>query len=265
MPRRARLSVAGNPHHVVQRGNNRSPCFFSERDYRFYLSCLREEAERYRCAVHAYVLNPDHVHLLVTPDSEDALSLMMRSLGSRYVHYINHVQRRTGTLWEGRYRSSIIESERYLLTCYRYIELDPIRLRLVAHPADYPWSSYRCHALGYGDSVIRDHPLYRALGATPEARALAYRELFRDPITEREIAEIRTSWKAGLVLGGDSFKNEIERIVERPVRPGKCGRPRKSESSWVIVERKYAVSGQGKEPLLASEPENGLRPGVSDS
>jgi putative transposase len=248
MPRRARLKVAGNPHHVVQRGNNRADCFFSEKDYRFYLCCLRELAEGYRCAVHAYVLNPNHVHLLVTPETEDALSLMMRSLSSRYAQYVNHVYRRSGTLWEGRYRSSIIESERYLLTCYRYIELDPIRLRLVAHPGDYAWSSYRCHALGNSDGVIRDHPLYRALGATPEARALAYRELFRHPITEQEIAEIRTSWKTGLVLGGDSFKNEIERIVERPVRPGKGGRPKKTESGWISVERNHAAPDQGNTP-----------------
>lgn len=235
MPRRARLKVAGNPHHVVQRGNNRSRCFFSDRDYRFYLYCLREDAERYHCAVHAYVLNPDHVHLLVTPDTEDTLSLMMRSLGSRYVQHVNHAYKRTGTLWEGRYKSSIIDSERYLLTCYRYIELDPVRLRLVAHPADYPWSSYGCHARGLASGVVRDHPLYLGLGATPEARARAYRELFRHPIGEREIAEIRTSWRTGLVLGRDTFKDEIERVVARPVRPGKCGRPRKMEGSSLAV------------------------------
>jgi putative transposase len=226
MPRRARLSVAGNPHHVVQRGNNRACCFFSERDYRFYLGCIQEEAENHRCAVHAYVLNPDHVHLLVTPDTEDALSPMMRSLGSRYVQYVNHVHRRTGTLWAGRFRSSIIDSERYLLTCYRYIELDPVRLGLVVHPGDYRWSSYGCHARGFASSLIRDHPLFLALGATREERARAYRELFGRPIGEREIAEIRTSWKTGLVLGGDTFKDEIERVVARPVRPGKCGRPK---------------------------------------
>ena len=237
MPRRARLSVAGNPHHVVQRGNNRSLCFFSERDYRFYLSCVQEEAERYRCAVHAYVLNPDHVHLLVTPDSEDALSLMMRSLGSRYVQCVNHVHRRTGTLWEGRFRSSIIDSERYLLTCYRYIELDPVRLGLVVHPGDYRWSSYGCHAGEFASSLIRDHPLFLALGATPEERARAYRELLRHPIGEREIAEIRTSWKTGLVLGGDTFKDEIERVVARSVRPGKCGRPRKTDGSGVVADQ----------------------------
>jgi putative transposase len=235
VPRRARLTITGIPHHVVQRGNNRSPCFFSDRDYRFYLSCLQEEAERYHCAVHAYVLNPDHVHLLVTPDTEDALSLMMRTLGSRYVQYVNHVHQRSGTLWEGRFRSSIIDSEHYLLTCYRYIELDPIRLSLVAHPGDYPWSSYGCHARGLASSLIRDHPLYLGLGATPDARAHAYRELFRHRISEREIAEIRTSWKTGLVLGGDTFKDEIERIAARSVRRGRGGRPRKAQGNHPAI------------------------------
>jgi putative transposase len=237
MPRRARLSVADNPHHVIQRGNNRLPCFFSDRDYRFYLCCLQEEAERYRCAVHAYVLNPNHVHLLVTPDTEDALSLMMRSLGSRYVQHVNHVCGRTGTLWEGRFKSSLVDSERYLLTCYRYIELDPVRLRLVTHPADYPWSSYGCHARSASNHVVRDHPLYLGLGATPKERAIAYRELFRQQIDDRVISEIRASVSVGLVLGGDPFKDEIERIAARGARPGKCGRPRNVESPGVIAEQ----------------------------
>lgn len=235
MPRRARLSVAGNPHHVLQRGHNRSPCFFSEREYRFYLCCLKEEADRYGCAIHAYVLSPDHVHLLVTPDTGDALALMMRGLGSRYVQYVNHVYRRTGTLWEGRFRSSLVDSERYLLTCYRYIELDPLRLRLVTDPGEYRWSSYGYHARGAENSIIRDHPLYLALGTTPEERALAYRELFRRRIDDRELEEIRRSVNVGLVLGADPFKNEIERIVARRVRPGRCGRPRKTEDNDAIV------------------------------
>lgn len=228
MPRRVRLTVTGIVHHVIQRGNNRSPCFFLDKDYRFYLCCLQEEAERYCCAVHAYVLNPDHVHLLVTPETGDALSLMMRNLGSRYVQHVNQVHHRTGTLWEGRFKSCIVESERYLLTCYRYIESDPIRLRLVTDPAHYPWSSYGCHARGAANSVIRDHPLYLGLGVTPEERARAYRELFRHPIDDRVLNEIRRSVNAGLVLGGDPFKDDIEHLLARRVRPGKCGRPRKA-------------------------------------
>jgi putative transposase len=243
MPRRARLSIAGIPHHVIQRGHNRSPCFFSDRDYRFYLCYLNEEADRSGCAIHAYVLNPNHVHLLVTPDTEDALAMMMRGLGGRYVQYVNHVHRRTGTLWEGRFKSSLVDSERYLLTCYRYIELDPVRLRLVTDPGDYPWSSYGCHARGIRNGVIRDHPLYLALGAAPEERTLAYRELFRYRIDDRELNEISMSVSLGLVLGGDPFKDEIERVVARRVRPGRSGRPRKTEGGGAIAEQMGIASG----------------------
>ena len=247
MPRRARLTVVGVPHLVIQRGNNRSPCFFSDRDYRFYLICLRDRAEHYGCSVHAYFLNPGYVKLLVTPYSKDALSLMMRSLSSRYAQHVNHVHQRTGSLWGGRFKSSIVDSEHYLLTCYRYIELDPVRSRMVTDPANYPWSSYDCHARGVRDSVIHDHPLFLRLGATPQVRALAYRELFRHPIDDRELGEIRSAVNVGLVLGGDAFKDEIERVVARRVRPGRSGRPRKTEGSGTRVDTVHA-----REELVAS-------------
>jgi len=247
MPRRARLTVVGIPHLVIQRGNNRSPCFFSDRDYRFYLICLRDRAEHYGCSVHAYFLNPGYVELLVTPYSKDALSLMMRSLSSRYAQHVNHVHQRTGSLWGGRFKSSIVDSEHYLLTCYRYIELDPVRSGLVTDPANYPWSSYGCHARGIGNSVIRDHPLFLRLGATPQERAFAYRELFRHPIDDRELGEIRSAVNVGLVLGGDAFKDEIERVVARRVRPGRSGRPRKTEGSGTRVDTVHA-----REELVAS-------------
>jgi len=227
MPRRARLRVAGVPHHVIQRGNNRSPSFFADEDYRFYLICLQRGAERYQCAIHAYVLMTNHVHLLVSPGTEDGLSLMMRYVGSRYVQYVNYVYDRTGTLWEGRFRSSLIESERYLLTCYRYIESSPVRARIVGSPGQYPWSSYAHHAAGREDRVVRDHPIYVALGTTPYERQRAYRELFRQPLDSEELEEIRASVNEGLVLGGDRFKDAIERAAARRVRPGNGGRPRK--------------------------------------
>lgn len=233
MPRRARLRVAGVPHHVIQRGNNRSPCFFAEEDYRFYLRCLHEGADRYECAIHAYVLMTNHVHLLVSPAGEEALSLLMRYLGSRYVQYVNCVYQRTGTLWEGRFKSSLIDSARYLLTCYRYIELNPVRARMAASPTDYPWSSYRYHAEGCVNEVIQDHRLYLELGATQIERQLAYRELFRHQLDDKELAEIRTSVNGGLVLGEERFKDEIEGVVARRVRPGRGGRPRKTEGRGV--------------------------------
>ncbi len=233
MPRRARIKVAGIPHHVIQRGNNRSPCFFAEEDYRFYLQCLLEGADRYECAIHAYVLMTNHVHLLVSPAGEDALSLMMRYLGSRYVQYVNHAYRRTGTLWEGRFKSSLIDSERYLLTCYRYIELNPVRARMVASPSDYRWSSYGYHAEGREDPMIQDHRLFLELGTSNPQRQHAYRELFCHHLDDKDLAQIRTSVNGGLVLGEERFKDEIEGMVARRVRPGQSGRPRKYTRSSV--------------------------------
>lgn len=142
MPRQARIRHGGAPQHIIQRGNNLSACFFSEDDYRFYLESIAAGAARYHCAIYAYVPMTNHVHLLATPGDNEGLSLMMRYLGSRYVCYINTVYRRSGTLWEGRYKPCVIDSERYLLTCFRYIEFNPVRAGMVAVPSDYPWSSY---------------------------------------------------------------------------------------------------------------------------
>jgi len=142
MARKPRVFLQGVAQHVVQRGNNREPCFFAEADYQFYLECLAESATKYACQLHAYVLMTNHVHLLVTPENESSLSGMMQSLGRRYVRYVNHTYKRTGTLWEGRYKSSLVQSENYLLTCSRYIELNPVRANMVETPAEYRWSSY---------------------------------------------------------------------------------------------------------------------------
>jgi putative transposase len=235
MPRRPRLKVAGVPHHVIQRGNNRSPCFFADEDYRFYLLCLQKGATRYQCAIHAYVLMTNHVHLVVSPGTEDGLSLMMRYVGSRYVQYVNYVYSRTGTLWEGRFRSNLIESDRYLLACYRYIESNPVRARIVESAAGYPWSSYGYHAAGRENKVVQDHPIYVALGKTPHERQRAYRELFRQPVDDMELDEFRASVNGGLVLGGDRFKDAIEQAVARPVRPSKGGRPKKADARRAVT------------------------------
>ncbi|MGH8647962.1 MAG: transposase [Burkholderiales bacterium] len=220
---------------MIQRGKNRESCFFADEDYRFYLLCLQKGATRYQCAIHAYVLMTNHVHLLVNPGTEDGLSLMMRYVGSRYVQYVNYVYSRTGTLWEGRFRSNPIESERYLLACYRYIESNPVRARIVETPAKYPWSSYAHHAEGRENKVIQDHPIYVALGSTPWERQHAYRDLFRQPMDDKELEEIRASVNAGLVLGGDRFKDVIEQAVARPVRPAKGGRPRKADGRRAVT------------------------------
>jgi len=160
MARKPRFNLVGQPQHVIQRGNNREACFYAAQDYRFYLCCVGEAARKFACDVHAYVLMTNHVHLLVTPRAEQAIGNLMQSVGRRYVRYINHVYRRTGTLWEGRYKASLIDSERYLLACYRYIELNPVRAAMVASPAQYRWSSYRCNAVGKTDTLITPHVQY---------------------------------------------------------------------------------------------------------
>lgn len=224
MPRRARITVAGVPHHVVQRGHNREATFFADEDYLAYLHSLKEGAQRYRCAIHAYALMTNHVHLLVTPASEDGLSRLMRYLGSRYVQYVNFVYKRRGTLWEGRFKSSLVDQEQYLLSCYRYIELNPVRANMVEQPQDYRWSSYASHGMGKSDDLIEDHPLYVALGDTTETRRAAYRALFRYQMEDAEIAEIRTSLNKGLAVGAERFKDQIETVMARSVRPGQAGR-----------------------------------------
>jgi len=146
MPRRARLAVPGIPWHIIQRGNNREACFYDEMDYRYYLQALEEQADKYHCRIHAYVLMTNHVHLLLTPEETDSAALLMKHLGQRYVQYINRTYRRSGTLWEGRFKSCLAQDETYVLTCHRYIELNPVRANMVDHPRDYPWSSYRANA-----------------------------------------------------------------------------------------------------------------------
>jgi REP-associated tyrosine transposase len=181
MPRLPRYSLPGVPQHVIQRGHNRQPIFFQEDDYRFYLTCLQETTARHATAVHAYVLMTNHVHVLMTPHQPHSIAKVMQALGRRYVPYINATYQRTGTLWEGRYRASLVDADRYLLACYRYIELNPVRAGMVQHPTAYPWSSYRWHACGQHDPVITDHTLYLALGSTVQARHTAYQVLCQHP------------------------------------------------------------------------------------
>src|SRR5699024_2265711 len=177
MPRQPRYNITDVPQHVIQRGNNRQPVFFAGNDYLVYLEQLGEAAAKHQCDIHAYVLMTNHVHLLMTPHKPDGIAKTMQSLGRRYVYYVNRTQQRTGTLWEGRYRASLIDSTRYLLACYRYIELNPVRAEMVAQPADYRWSSYRAHAMGQLDALITDREEYLSLGHTPNERQRAYCDL----------------------------------------------------------------------------------------
>jgi putative transposase len=233
VPRKPRFILPGVPQHVIQRGNNREPCFLAEQDYLRYLEDLQASAEKQSCRIHAYVLMTNHVHLLVTPMQEQAIAEMMQALGRRYVYYINKTYRRTGTLWEGRYKASLIDSEAYLLTCMRYIELNPVRPRMVKHAGEYKWSSYGANAQGREDSLITPHPLYTALGETAADRQHAYRELFRHHLDNTLLHEIRDALNHELVLGRSYFKDKIEAMTQRQTRLGAPGRPRVEEEAGV--------------------------------
>lgn len=219
MARLPRYSLPGQPQHVIQRGNNRTALFADEPDYRFFIECLAEACVRHECRVHAYVLMTNHVHLLMTPDREDAIGKVMQSVGRRYVQYFNYTYQRTGTLWEGRYRATPIETERYLLTCCRYIELNPVRARMVPDPEKYQWSSYGCNATGRADRLVTAHSEYLALGRNDTERQMNYRSLFRDGIVESTITAIRNATNKGWALGDDRFQDEIEKLLARRTRP----------------------------------------------
>jgi putative transposase len=225
MPRRARLSLPGIPWHIIQRGNNRSACFYAEEDYRRYLDTLKEQAEKYDCLVHAYVLMTNHVHLLLTPEKEQSASLLMKHLGQRYVQYINRTYKRSGTLWEGRFRSCLTQSEDYVLACYRYIELNPVRANMVNHPRQYPWSSYRINAEGKRSELITPHEEYKRLDRTDVTRREAYRNLFKAHIEPELVNDIRRSTNGNFALGSERFKKEISDMLKRRVSPGNAGRP----------------------------------------
>jgi putative transposase len=228
MARQPRYVLPGQPQHVIQRGNNRDVIFVSGADYRFYLEKLKDACDRTGCEVHAYVLMTNHVHLLMTPQDENSLGRAMQSLGRRYVQYFNHRYRRTGTLWEGRYRATLIDAENYLLTCYRYIELNPVRADMVSHPANYPWSSYRSNALGQSDILVSEHALYRRLGTNDKERCHRYRALFDHSIGNETLQTIREATNKAWVLGNDRFRTRIEDLVNRQTAPKTRGGDRKS-------------------------------------
>ena len=231
MPRKPRFNLPGIPQHVIQRGNNREPCFYDRSDYRCYLDGLAEVGKKFCCSIHAYVLMTNHVHLLVSSSVDYGISQMMQALGRRYVYHVNHHYGRTGTLWEGRYKASLVDSDAYLLTCMRYIELNPVRANMVVHPGDYRWSSYASNAQGEADLLLSPHPLYVALGRTAAQRQAAYRELFRNHMDNELLHEIREAVNQELVLGRSRFKDRIQAITSRRTRAGKAGRPKLEEAT----------------------------------
>ena len=225
MPRRARLSIPGIPWHIIQRGNNRSVCFHAEEDYQLYLHHLQELSTRFDCAIHAYVLMTNHVHLLLTPMKEDSAALLMKHLGQRYVQYINRTYRRSGTLWEGRFRSCLTQSENYVLACYRYIELNPVRAGMVNRPQDYRWTSYHSNAMGKPGTLITPHDQYLRLARNEEDRRAAYKALFKAHLDEEIVTQIRSATNGNYALGSERFQKEIEAALGRRARRGQAGRP----------------------------------------
>ena len=215
MARLPRFVLVGHPQHIIIRGNNREPVFTADEDYRFFLDKLNDAAKKHQCDIHAYVLMTNHIHLLATPNKADGISKMMQMLGRYYVQYYNYNYQRTGTLWEGRYKASLIDSDAYALLCYRYIELNPMRADMVQHPSEYPWSSYRANALGQYNACITPHIMYDALGQDAATRQLQYCNLFTAQIDEMSLAQMREATNKAWVLGSAHFKEKIANQLNR--------------------------------------------------
>lgn len=223
MARLPRIGAPGIPQHIIQRGNNRQACFGSDRDFAAYAHWLEECARQSGVAIHAWVFMTNHVHLLATPETANAVSQMMQTLGRRYVRYFNRSYQRTGTLWEGRFKSCAVDAENYLLICQRYIELNPVRAGMVSHPGDYPWSSYRANGLGHAAKLWTPHQSYCELGRSAADRAAAYRALFAGQMDSALVKQIRLTTNQGMVLGSGRFKDDVERLTQRRVDPQKRG------------------------------------------
>ena len=225
MARLPRLTVPGYPHHIIQRGNNRQAIFSSAADYQMLLVLLDENAHKFGVALHAYVLMSNHFHLLATPTTADGLPQMMQAVGRRYVRYFNDSQGRSGTLWEGRYRSTLIETDRYLLACMVYIDLNPVRAGMVRDARDYAWSSHGHYAGLRNDKVVTPHPLFWTLGNTPFAREAAYAALVNAGITLDQQDALTRSTLGGWALGDENFVANLQKRTERRVQRTQSGRP----------------------------------------
>ena len=225
MARLSRLTVPGHPHHVIQRGNNRQAIFANGSDYELILRLIAESAVKYAVAIHAYVLMSNHFHLLATPSTEQGLPQMMQAIGRSYVRVFNQTQGRTGTLWEGRYRSTVIQADRHLLACMAYLDLNPVRAGMVEEARDYPWSSH-AHYIGLrSDKFLTSHSLIWSLGNTPFAREAAYAEMVRSGITLAQQQGLTNSTLSGWALGEPDFVNDLQKQTERRLVIAKPGRP----------------------------------------
>jgi putative transposase len=234
MARLPRLTVPGYPHHVIQRGNNRQPIVLSDADRETLLGLITENALKYRVALHAYVLMDNHFHLLLTPETEDGVPQMMQAVGRRYVRYFNDLHHRSGTLWEGRYKSTLIQSESYLLACMTYMDLNPVRAGMVAQASDFVWSSHRHYSGLAQDRRLTPHTLYWGLGNTPFAREAAYAEMVRDGLSVQQQTRITGAALRGWALGDAGFVAELQKRTQRRVTESRPGRP--------VSQRKSAES-----------------------
>lgn len=224
MARLARISPEGIPIHVIQRGNNRQACFVDDEDYILYASCLKEYAARFTVEVHAWVLMTNHVHFLCTPRTPNGVSQMMQAMGRKYVYSFNKKYRRSGTLWEGRFKSCLVQTERYLLELYKYIELNPVRAGIVAAPGEYRWSSYQINALGKISELRTPHQVYQLLGATSNERQERYRTFCTQQIDDEVLEDIRRDTQKGMAIGSNRFKEELAALTGRRLMPKKRGR-----------------------------------------
>jgi putative transposase len=225
MARQPRFFIPGEVLHIIQRGNNREAVFARNADYTIFLDYLAQAIRQHGVLIHAYVLMTNHVHLLATPIYKSSLPKVLQSVGRRYVQYFNGVHQRSGTLWEGRYRATVVDSEQYLLTCMRYVELNPVRAGLVRHPGDYRWTSYHANARGAPDVLITSHELYDRMGLSDPERQGAYRQLFGAVIAENEVEAIREATNKNWALGSEVFKKRIETLSGRRSDRARMGRP----------------------------------------
>jgi putative transposase len=241
MARLPRFVLPGLPQHLIQRGHHGQPILRDEEDYWFLWGRLRDAAARFRCDVHAYVLMPDHFHLLLTPWRDDALSKLMQYTGRYLAQYINQRYERSGPLWDGRYRATLLDPDRYLLPVSRYIETNAVRAAIVDNPAAYDWSSYGANALGIGDELLSAHPVYLALGETSEQRRRAYRGLSHTPLDDSLVNQIRKSTHKAWVLGDDEFCRSLKSKLNRRASPRARGGDRRS-----------AAYRQARQPVAAA-------------
>ncbi len=228
MARQSRLTVPHYPHHIIQRGNNRQAIFLSDADHKAYLGLLLEASRQHKVAVHSYVLMTNHVHLLATPQDDVGLSLMVQQVGRSYVRLFNKLHTRTGTLFEGRYKSMLVQTERYLLACMVYIDLNPVRAGMVVQPQDYAWSSYGHYAGLRSDPLVTPHPQFWALGNTPFAREAAYGALVQAGLGATVERVLTLTTRRSGALGDENFLMELEKTTQKRVRPGLRGRPAKA-------------------------------------